>query len=178
MLLYHVVAGNVSSSQLKDGEQVPSLLKGHDLLVNILPPRNNFPAQVLIDRDSRVLYANNYATNGVFHVIDRVLIPRPLTEYMSKAFYPAATAPALNLVQRLQLIPEYSTLVTAVVAGGLAGALSGAGPFTVFTPDDFACACHTRRVWREPQQPVAPTNAEPPTPQQLPASPLACCRPC
>ena len=35
--------------------------------------------------------------------------------------------PPLNLVQRLALIPEYSTLVTAVTVAKLAGALSGPG---------------------------------------------------
>lgn len=37
-----------------------------------------------------------------------------------------------NIVELLQANPYESTLVTAVVAGGLAGALSGKGPFTVF----------------------------------------------
>jgi len=135
VLLYHVVAGNVSSSQLKDGQVVPTLDK-QNLLINILPPHNNFPAAVLINRDSRVLYANNYATNGVYHVIDRVLVPRPMSQGLAALFY--TEAPALNLVQRLQLIPEFSTLVTAVVAGGLADTLSGKGPFTVFAPDNTA----------------------------------------
>ena len=72
----------------------------------------------------------------MFHVIDRVLIPRPMSQGVHALFHVAA--PELNLVQRLQLIPEFTTLVTAVVAGGLAGTLSGAGPFTVFAPDNFA----------------------------------------
>jgi len=134
VLLYHVVAGNVSSTQLKDGMVVPTLDK-ENLLINILPPHNGFPAAVLVNRDSRVLYADNYATNGVYHTIDHVLIPRHLQDSLLGA---AVAAPALNLVQRLQLVPEFSTLVTAVVAGGLAETLSGAGPFTIFAPDNFA----------------------------------------
>jgi len=135
VLLYHVVAGNVSSKQLKDGETVPTLDK-ENILINILPPHNGFPAAVLVNRDSRVTYADNYATNGVYHVIDHVLIPRPMSQGLDALFRTAA--PALNLVQRLQLIPEFSTLVTAVVAGGLADTLSGPGPFTVFAPDNMA----------------------------------------
>jgi len=134
VLLYHVVAGNVSSSQLKDGMVVPTLDK-ENVLINILPPHNGFPAAVLVNRDSRVTYANNYATNGVYHTIDRVLIPQHLQAQLLGA---AVAFPPLNLVQRLQLVPEFSTLVTAVVAGGLAETLSGPGPFTVFAPDNFA----------------------------------------
>ena len=36
--------------------------------------------------------------------------------------------------------PEFSTLVAAVSAAGLAGTLSGAGPFTVFAPNNKAFA--------------------------------------
>ncbi len=81
----------------------------------------------------------------MYHTIDRVLIPRPAEMSAGlRAVFEAAelraeeaalvrapvSLPALNLVQRLVLIPEYSTLVTAVKVGGLAGALSGTGPFT------------------------------------------------
>jgi len=44
---------------------------------------------------------------------------------------PAATT---TLVGVAAANPDFSTLVTAVQAAGLAGTLSGAGPFTVFAP--------------------------------------------
>merc|ERR1711935_1012994 len=40
--------------------------------------------------------------------------------------------------QLAQSIPDLSTLVAALVAGDLTGALSGAGPFTVFAPTNEA----------------------------------------
>jgi uncharacterized surface protein with fasciclin (FAS1) repeats len=52
--------------------------------------------------------------------------------FVASALAIASAYPNLNVVQRLQLIPDASTLVTAVVAGNLATALSGKGPFTVF----------------------------------------------
>ncbi len=61
VLTYHVVAGNVSSSQLKDGEVVPTLNKGHSIYVNINKGPNG-EEFVTLDRDSQVTYANNYAT--------------------------------------------------------------------------------------------------------------------
>lgn len=62
------------------------------------------------------------ASNGVIHVIDKVLVPPGV----------------LNVVQMAQLNPAFSVLVEAVVAANLATTLSGAGPFTVFAPTDTA----------------------------------------
>ncbi len=62
------------------------------------------------------------ASNGVIHVIDRVLVPPGV----------------LNVVQMAQTNPTFSVLVEAVVAADLAGTLSGTGPFTVFAPTDAA----------------------------------------
>jgi len=149
ILTYHVVAGNVSSSELKDGEQVPTLLKGESIDVHVRAGPNG-ASFITLDRDSIVTYPNTFGTNGVYHVIDNVLIPRKHMSAELAAVFDAGyaaeaarakvalAAPALNLVQRLQLIPEYSTLVTAVVKANLAGVLSGKGPFTIFAPDNFA----------------------------------------
>jgi transforming growth factor-beta-induced protein len=64
------------------------------------------------------------ASNGVIHVIDKVLVPPGV----------------LNVVQMAQLNPSFSVLVDAVVAANLATTLSGTGPFTVFAPTDTAFA--------------------------------------
>ena len=75
---------------------------------------------------SRVTTADVPASNGVIHVVDKVLVPPGV----------------LNIVQMAQANPAFSSLVNAVVATGLTGALSGAGPLTVFAPtnDAFAAA--------------------------------------
>ncbi len=144
ILTYHVVSGNVSSSQLTDGEVVPTLNKDNSLYINVNKGPNG-QTEVRIDRDAIVTYANNFANNGVIHFIDRVLIPRKaemsagLRAVFERAEARAAVGyPPYNLVARLELIPQFSTLVKAVVAGGLATTLSGPGPFTLFAPNDFA----------------------------------------
>ena len=49
--------------------------------------------------------------------------------------------PTMNLVETLVSMPDtFSTLVTAVTTAGLAPTLSGAGPFTVFAPNNAAFA--------------------------------------
>lgn len=65
---------------------------------------------------------NVAASNGVIHIIDRVLVPPGV----------------LNVVQMAQLNPTFSVLVEAVVAANLATTLSGVGPFTVFAPTNDA----------------------------------------
>ena len=58
-----------------------------------------------------------------------------------------ATAPAsdkaaasMNIVQIAESDPDFSTLVAAVKAAGLASTLEGSGPFTVFAPTNAAFA--------------------------------------
>jgi transforming growth factor-beta-induced protein len=73
-----------------------------------------------------VTRADVAASNGVVHVIDKVLVPPGV----------------LSVVQMAQSNPLFSVLVEAVVAADLVGTLSGTGPFTVFAPtnDAFSAA--------------------------------------
>jgi transforming growth factor-beta-induced protein len=73
---------------------------------------------------ARVTTADVPATNGVVHVVDKVLVPPGV----------------LNLVQMAQVNPLFSTLVGAVVSANLQGTLAGPGPFTVFAPTNDAFA--------------------------------------
>jgi transforming growth factor-beta-induced protein len=69
-----------------------------------------------------VTSADVAASNGVIHVIDKVLVPPGV----------------FNLVQMAQANPTFSVLVEAVLAADLAETLSGPGPFTVFAPTNDA----------------------------------------
>jgi uncharacterized surface protein with fasciclin (FAS1) repeats len=73
---------------------------------------------------ARVTGADVAATNGVVHIVDKVLVPPGV----------------LNVVQMAQVNPTFTTLVGAVVRANLQGTLSGAGPFTVFAPTNDAFA--------------------------------------
>merc|ERR1719261_617908 len=48
--------------------------------------------------------------------------------------------PTMNIVKFAESVKELSTLVAAVVAGGLVDTLSSPGPFTVFAPTNEAFA--------------------------------------
>jgi transforming growth factor-beta-induced protein len=71
---------------------------------------------------ANVTTANVAASNGVIHVIDKVLVPPGV----------------LNLVQMAQLNQTFSVLVEAVIAADLATTLEGPGIFTVFAPTNDA----------------------------------------
>jgi len=66
ILTYHVVSGNVLSTALSNGN-VPTLNEGKSLTVNL-------SGGVKIN-DSEVVAANIQGSNGVVHVINKVLIP-------------------------------------------------------------------------------------------------------
>merc|ERR1711966_70987 len=70
------------------------------------------------------------ATNGVVHVIDKVLVPPsfPMALYSE------------DIVELAESQPDLSTLVEALVAGKPTTTLSGAGPYTVFAPSNAAFA--------------------------------------
>merc|ERR1712086_1022226 len=100
ILKYHVVAGEVLSSQLKDGEQVQTL-EGQKVNITIAG------SDVSVDK-AKVVKANVVAGNGVIHVIDAVLIP------------PATPSPvSQDLVTLARNTKDLSMLVTALTGAGL-----------------------------------------------------------
>jgi uncharacterized surface protein with fasciclin (FAS1) repeats len=70
---------------------------------------------------AKVTSADVPASNGVIHVIDRLILP-----------------PSKDIVAFLQGNADYSLLVAAVVKAGLVSTLQGTGPFTVFAPKNSA----------------------------------------
>jgi uncharacterized surface protein with fasciclin (FAS1) repeats len=119
ILTYHAVAGTALSSDLSNGQMIMTI-QGQDVTVTI----DN--GNVFIN-NAQVTVADIIATNGVVHVIDAVLLPEP-------------TVSNGTVVDIIVNSPEHTTLETAVIAAGLAGTLSGTGPFTVFAPTDAAFA--------------------------------------
>merc|ERR1712194_727740 len=116
VLEYHVASGKVLSTDLSDGEKIKTL-EGEDVTVTITNGTT-----VKID-DATVQTANVEASNGVVHIIDKVMIP------------PGFTAPT---IPELAASANLTTLVAAITAAKLGATLSGAGPFTVFAPTNDA----------------------------------------
>lgn len=115
VLLYHVVGGKYSSSDLYTG-YFPSL---SSFAENNISMYVKVDGGVSINNNAMVTTADIMADNGVIHVIDKVILP------------PSVVNIALSN-------ENFTTLVAAVVKAGLVDALSGSGPFTVFAPTNDA----------------------------------------
>jgi len=118
ILKYHVVADVVYSNNLSSGAVASLNTDSPDgeplsLLVNV-------GSDVMIN-DAKVTSPDVMASNGVIHVIDKVLLPPTVVDIATYS-------------------SDFSSLVSAVVKAELAGTLSGEGPFTVFAPTNDAFA--------------------------------------
>lgn len=126
ILTYHVVAGSAPAEAII-GADVPLFytLEGSPIQANVVD------GGVLLNRSINVVAADVQASNGVIHVIDAVLLP-PAIETEAEA----------NIVEIATEVGAFNTLLAAAVEAGLAEALSGEGPFTVFAPTDDAFAAY------------------------------------
>ncbi|WP_319231272.1 fasciclin domain-containing protein [Draconibacterium orientale] len=118
VLKYHVVGDLAYSNNLSSGAVATLNTDSPDetplsLLVNV-------DGGVMVN-NATVTTADVMASNGVIHVIDKVLLPPTVVDLATYS-------------------ESFTSLVSAVVKADLAGALSGDGPFTVFAPTNDAFA--------------------------------------
>jgi uncharacterized surface protein with fasciclin (FAS1) repeats len=124
VLTYHVLTAEVNAGAIPFGMPITTAEGSVFKIEAGSPP-------VITDgrnRTAQITTTDIDASNGVIHLIDKVILPADK-----------------NIVQTAQAAaggaaPEFTILVEAVVAADLAGTLSGAGPFTVFAPTDAAFA--------------------------------------
>lgn len=114
VLKYHVVAAKALAADLKD-EQVLLTLSGSPVLVDTT-------GGVKV-ADAKVTAADVVASNGVIHVIDKIILP-----------------PADDIVATAVAAGTFTKLAGALTAADLVKTLQGPGPFTVFAPTDAAFA--------------------------------------
>lgn len=131
VLTYHVVSGKVMSTDLTDG-MTPSTVNGETIKVDL-------SSGVKIN-DAKVTTADLEATNGVIHVIDKVLVPANFKLQVPEAEKPEAEKPTTpgTIVDIASGNKDFSILVAALQKAKLVETLQGAGPFTVFAPTNAA----------------------------------------
>jgi len=113
ILKYHVVAGEVRAADVVKLDSATTVL-GQSLTINT-------SNGVKVGK-ANVVKTDIGTTNGVIHVIDTVLLPKN------------------DIVEAARSAGTFKTLLAALDAAGLSGALRGDGPFTVFAPTDAAFA--------------------------------------
>lgn len=119
VLTYHVLGSTVVRADVPVGKAITPVGGGFFKIessggLRITDGRN---------RVSHITATDIPASNGVVHLVDRVLLPANK-----------------DIVATAQALPDFSILVEAVVAAGLVETLQGAGPFTVFAPTNAAFA--------------------------------------
>ena len=114
ILLYHVVAGSVPSSAVTECMSADA--------VNGQPLAFTVNGGVMVN-DANVTTPDVPTSNGIIHVIDKVLMP---------------TDTPNDIPRTASCAGNHTSLVSAVVQAGLLEILQGDGPFTVFAPTDQA----------------------------------------
>ncbi|MDG1549895.1 MAG: fasciclin domain-containing protein, partial [Candidatus Poseidoniaceae archaeon] len=111
ILLYHVVSGAVPASAVTDG-MLAEMVNGD---------KTKFTVSGTVSiNDATVIQADVQASNGIIHVIDKVLTP------------------PVDIPATAQTTGIHNTLVDAVIQADLLATLQTAGPFTLFAPTDQA----------------------------------------
>lgn len=120
VLSYHVLPARVAKAGVPAGKAI-STVQGSIFKIDAVG------ADLIItdgrNRKSKITATDVAASNGLIHVIDKVILPANK-----------------NLVETAIATPDLSILVEAVVAADLGATLSGTGPFTVFAPTNAAFA--------------------------------------
>ena len=116
ILLYHVVGAEVPAANVTECMSATA--------ANDHPLSFTVGAGVMVN-DANVTMADVITSNGLIHVIDKVLMP---------------TDTPNDIPRTAQCTGVHDSLVSAVVQAGLLETLQGPGPFTVFAPTDQAFA--------------------------------------
>ena len=128
ILTYHVIANTTAlSTDLSDQQEITTL-QSEKITIGLtagvyIHDTTETPAQVTT--------ADVTASNGVVHIIDKVLLPQEVLDILNP-----------NIVATAQSVPDLSLLVDALIQAdaNLVDTLSGDGPFTVFAPTNQAFA--------------------------------------
>ncbi len=119
MLTYHVLGSKVMRADVPLGKAITPVSGGFFKIES----NNGLKITDGRNRVSTITSTDIQASNGVVHLVDKVLLPADT-----------------DIVATASALPDLSILVEAVVAAGLVSTLQGAGPFTVFAPTNAAFA--------------------------------------
>ena len=120
ILLYHVISGAVDAANVTDG-MVATMVNGDNATFAVTN-------ETVMINNANVTTQDVAASNGIIHIIDKVLLP-------------PAEEPALEDISGVAAgTGVHDSLVAALAHAGLVATLQGDGPFTVFAPTDEAFA--------------------------------------
>ena len=141
VLQYHVLTARVLAASIEAGKAVvPAAGNGSFFKIDFVGGK-----PIITDgraRTSNIVTTDILATNGVIHVIDKVILPADK-----------------SIVQIAASLPSFSNLVTALQFASdnndLVNLLSGAGTFTVFAPTNAAFDALAQELLHNPHATAA-----------------------
>ncbi|XP_055499177.1 transforming growth factor-beta-induced protein ig-h3 [Leucoraja erinacea] len=114
-LHYHMVDRRILTEELGHGTSLRSMYQDLNIYIH------HYPNGIVTANCARIMKADQLATNGVVHVIDRVLM-----------------AVANSIQDTLEIDDNFQQLRAAVAAAGLEDMLRSKGEYTLFAPTDKA----------------------------------------
>ncbi|XP_015271498.1 PREDICTED: transforming growth factor-beta-induced protein ig-h3 [Gekko japonicus] len=114
-LRYHMVNRRVLTDDLKHGTSLPSMYQNIDIQIH------HYPNGIVTVNCARLLKADHHATNGVVHLIDKVI-----------------STTTNSILQIIEIEESLETLRAAVAAAGLNNLLDSEGQFTLLAPTNEA----------------------------------------
>jgi len=116
----HLIPGFVSTSDVQDEDLIKTVGdNGHKLRITVY---NTYPEKVVMANCARVTSRDHYATNGIVHIVDKVVLPA-----------------AGTIADVVANDPELRTLNKILSKSGVMEELEEAeGHFTLFAPTDAA----------------------------------------
>jgi transforming growth factor-beta-induced protein len=132
ILTYHVVAGVAAkSTDLTNGQSIETV-QGENITINL---EGGVFIQDASDMDAKVVIPDVETSNGVVHVIDKVLLPQAIIDALNNGEMENELGTLVDIVVATEAL---SSLKAAVLKAELAETLSSEGPFTVFAPTNDA----------------------------------------
>lgn len=114
-LRYHMVNKRILTDELKHGLSLPSMYQNIDIQIH------HYPNGIVTVNCARLLKADHHATNGVVHLIDKVI-----------------STTSNSILQIVEIEESLETLRAAVAAAGLNNLLENEGQFTLLAPTNEA----------------------------------------
>ena len=119
IILAHMTKGFVSVADMEDEALMETeASENGKIRMNVY---NTFPQKVIMANCAKIISRNNFATNGIVHMVDKVIVP--------------ATHTVGEIISKDLGFEQFSA---ALDKSGLMEQLSGEGQFTVFAPSDEA----------------------------------------
>jgi uncharacterized surface protein with fasciclin (FAS1) repeats len=135
VLQYHVIAEKIPASAITSANIEKATLSGGAKLYATGNASGPFTGVYI--NGVKVITADVPASNGVIHTVGKVLLPPAGTLLQTAVSLGGDTSPAgFSLLVAAVLRADQATATQA--AGVVTGALSGAGPLTVFAPNNAA----------------------------------------